>query len=249
MDGAKFAAVGDDHIGHPLGQHAVDHVGPHHVAASETHLGMKTVDPDKGLGEVHLLDAEASERPHHALALMLEQAAEQHHLSRSVFEQMGDIAADGDDGDPFVQGQMARQHGVSAAPFDKDCFAIFHQLGGPLGEALLEQIIDVHPGIRVIGLQRHGRAVYPSEQPLFLQRGEVVAHRHLRHACVSGEFTHAHLASLMDQSEDQLVAWIHGALTCKVVDSGKPPVGWLANHMTSQAPWVRPVRDCARCVR
>ncbi len=152
MDGAKFAAVGDHHIGHPLGQHAVDHVGPHHVAAGEPHLGMKTVDPDKGLGEVHLLDAEARERPHHALALMLEQPAEQHHLSRGIFEQMGDIAADGDDGDPFVQGQMARQHGVGAAPLDKDRLAIFHQLGGPLGEALLEQVIDVHPGIRVIGL-------------------------------------------------------------------------------------------------
>jgi len=69
--------------------------------------------------------------------------------------------------------------------------------------------------------------VYPSEQPLFLQRGEVVAHRHLRHAGVLGELTHAHLASLMDQSEDQLVAWIHGALACKVVDSGKPPEGGL----------------------
>ncbi|MNV78101.1 hypothetical protein D3C71_1715710 [compost metagenome] len=128
---------------------------------------------------MHLLDTQARQRPHHAFALMLEQAAEQHHLGRGVLEQMGDIAADGDDGDPLVQGEVARQHGVGAAPFDKDRLAIFHQLGGPLGEALLEQVVDVHPGIRVIGLQRHGRAVYPSEQPLFLQRGEVVAHRHL----------------------------------------------------------------------
>ncbi len=217
VDGAELAAVGDDHIGHPLGQHAVDHVGAHHVAAGEAHLGMKAVHPDEGLGEVHLLDAQSGQRPHHALALMLEQATEQHYLSLGVAQQVGDVTADGDDGDPLVQGQMAGQQGVGAAPLDKDRLAILHQLGGPLGEALLEQVVDVHPGIGVVALQRHGRAVHPLEQPLLFESGQVVAHRHLRDPGTLGELAHAHLAGLMDQGEDQLVAWVHGT---SLVDSG-----------------------------
>jgi len=81
-----------------------------------------------------------------------------------------------------------------------------HQLGRPLGEALFQQVVDIHPRVRIVALQRHGRAVHPFEQPLLLQGGEIVAHRHLRYPGALGELAHAHLAGLVDQGEDLLVA-------------------------------------------
>lgn len=88
---------------------------------------MKAVDADGGLAEVDLLDTQVGQWADYGFAALLMQTAHQDHIAAGLFQQMGDIGADGDPRDLFTLGQIARQQGVGAAAFDKNGLSVTEQ--------------------------------------------------------------------------------------------------------------------------
>ncbi len=73
-----------------------------------------------------LLDVLTGQRADHAFTFFLVNTAQQDHLAARLFKQMRDIATDSDNGHVLLVGKRARQEGITAAVFNKDCFAIVH---------------------------------------------------------------------------------------------------------------------------
>ncbi len=171
MDLAELRGVGQDDILRPLGQHRIDHLGPHHVAPGKTGIGMETVDADKGLTEMDLLDTLTCQRADHRLATLLVHPPHQDDIAVGLLEEVGDIGADGDQGDVLALGQVARQQGISTAAFDENGLPILNQRGGIGGQLLLQGEVNPHTRIDLFALfafQGGGETVYPLEVVAFL---------------------------------------------------------------------------------
>ncbi len=155
-------------------QNGVNHVRTHHIATGKAGFRLPAIDPDKGFTEMHLLDELAGQWANHTFTAFLVNPAQQDHLSRRLFQQMGDIAADGDDGDIAAFGQGARQQGVAATVFDKYRFAGIHQRRGAAGQFTLNGEMGHHAGFDIFTVQWDGVAMGTAQIALLLQQVQIL---------------------------------------------------------------------------
>ena len=175
MNRAEFRAVAENNRFTVLFQHGVNHIRTHHIATGKAGFCLPAIDPDEGFAEMHLLDELAGQRAHHAFTAFLVNPAQQDHLSRRLFQQMGDIAADGYDGDIAAFGEGARQQGVAAAVFDEYRFAGAHQRRRPAGQFTFNGEMGHHAGFNIFTVQWDCIAMGAAQIALLFQQIQILA--------------------------------------------------------------------------
>ncbi|BEH99324.1 hypothetical protein KB20921_20760 [Edwardsiella ictaluri] len=135
---------------------------------------MKAVDADGGLAEVDLLDTQVGQWADYGFAALLMQTAHQDHIAAGLFQQMGDIGADGDPRDLFTLGQIARQQGVGAAAFDKNGLSVTEQGGRIGGQLLLQGEVNHHAGVEFPALQGDGKTMHPPKVAALFQQRQIL---------------------------------------------------------------------------
>ena len=116
-----------------------------------------------------LLNKLAGQWANHTFAALLIDPAQQDHFSRRLFQQMRNIAADGDDGDIAALGQRAGEQGVAAPVLDKHRLSGRNARCGPRSQLSLNGEVGHHAGFHIFAIQRNGEAVSTTQVALLLE--------------------------------------------------------------------------------
>ena len=181
---------------------------------------------------MNLLDILTGQRAYHAFTFFLVNTAQQNHLTARLFEQVRDIAADGDDGNVFLIGKRARQKGIAAAVFNKDGLAVVHQGRGKFRQFTFERVVIHHARLHVIAVQRDSISVRATQVALFFQQIKILTDGDFRNASGFSEIDYAYASLIDDHLQNELLSGIHSIHLIKrneVGDGGiKLPTALLA---------------------
>ena len=189
------------------------------VVGHEAVLFAETVHADEQLVDVELLGADAQHRADHHLRLVLEIAAQEHHL-RALYaaDIAGDEGAVGDDGHILrVFGDGLGKQRAATAVFDHHRFAMADQFGRLAGDLALLLIVDGEAVVDVVRAAKDGVAVLAANDAAALKHVQILAHRHLRNGEHLRQRRHLQPSVLGKQLQDRVFPFVHRVILSPVV--------------------------------